>query len=304
MTWCERHDTVLFLSVLTACLALAINKLVPGTMLSAILLSAGVIVFGLPHGSLDVLVAKRVFALNSSGASAIFLTGYTALSAMYGCIWWRYPVPALAAFLIISAFHFSSDWEQRGIFLTRLAYGSAVVTLPVIGHAREVRQIYGVLDVDAPEKLLMTAKIIALPACLLALVAATRQGRRRVRDFVELAGLFSAALFFRPCSTSSAISASCTVHVTCHNSQRRALDKPRSGGATDSSADSRGKCGRLTVLDGSFAGDHIEQAGSDHLHRAGGFDRSAYALESDNPLQQERAGDPLHIALAITITGS
>ena len=198
MTWSHRYEGVPFLSVLAACVALTFTALAPGMMLSAVLLGVGVILFGLPHGSLDVLVARRIFRLTNVSAFAKFFAAYMGLAAVYGLIWWRLPTTALAAFLVISAFHFSTDWERRGSLITRLAYGLAIVTLPALGHAQEVREIYQALGANAPDGLLLAAKMIAVPASFVALVAASRQGRSSSRDLIEVAGIIVGGIVLPP----------------------------------------------------------------------------------------------------------
>lgn len=198
MTWSHRYEGMLFLSVLAACVALTLTASAPGMMLSAVLLGVGVILFGLPHGSLDVLVARRIFRLTKISAFAIFFAAYMGLSAVYGLIWWWLPTTALAAFLAISALHFSTDWERRGSLMTRLAYGLAIVTLPALGHAGEVRAIYRALGASAPDGLLLAAKIIAIPASFVALVAAYRQRRSGSRDLIEVASIILGGIVLSP----------------------------------------------------------------------------------------------------------
>ena len=194
MIWIERYDGVVFLCIVTACVALSLGGIVPGAVLSVALLSAGVALFGLPHGSLDVLVARRLFRLTSLHSFALFLTAYLAISAAYGLVWWRLPTLALASFLLISAVHFSTDWERRGALVSRLAYGCAIVTLPSMSHAANVAIIYRALGTEAPGALLWTAQIIAVPAVLLALAGSFR----RRRDLLELVGIVVGAIILPP----------------------------------------------------------------------------------------------------------
>lgn len=194
MIWLERYDGSIFLCVVIACVALSLAGIMPGAMLSVALLGVGVALFGLPHGSLDVLVARRLFHLTSLRSFALFLTAYLAISAAYGIVWWRLPTLALASFLLISAAHFSTDWEGRGALVSRLAYGCAIVSLPSISHAADVGMIYRVLGAEAPDALLLTARIIAVPAVLLAIAGSFR----RRRDLLELAGIVVGAIVLPP----------------------------------------------------------------------------------------------------------
>ena len=198
MTWYEAYDGIPFLCLLCACVLLSLAGLMPGAMLSVVLLGAGVVLFGLPHGSLDVLVARRLFALTRVRLLAVFLAVYLAISAAYSAVWWRFPTVALAAFLILSGIHFSTDWEQRGTLMTRLAYGFAIVTLPALSHPADVRVIYQALGVTATKGLLLAAQIVALPAASVAFAGAFGQRRFRRRDLLEIGGIVLGGLVLPP----------------------------------------------------------------------------------------------------------
>ncbi len=112
------------------------KELAPATAL--LVLFVGVILRGLPHGALDPMVAGKALAGHCCYSPIAFYAFYLILALSYGLLWSRYPTLGLPSFLAIAAVHFGSDWQHRGIALTRIAYGSTVVTLPALAHPVEV----------------------------------------------------------------------------------------------------------------------------------------------------------------------
>ena len=214
MEWAKRTDGVIFVAMTMLLLLLTATGHTPGRSASIVLLALGVVLFGLPHGALDPLVAQRALDMHSAMGHLLFVLGYALIAAMYGFVWrWSAPV-GLATFLCISAFHFGTDWEQRGRVLTRCAYGLAIVTLPVLRHASETQHIYAVLSPAAAEGLVQFSRIVALPAALAACLAAVVQWRVRRSDLLE----------FSHCSTSVVTSASSTVRgISLERPVRKAL---------------------------------------------------------------------------------
>ena len=198
MEWAKRTDGVIFVAMTMLLLLLTATGHTPGRSASIVLLALGVVLFGLPHGALDPLVAQRALDMHSAMGLLLFVLGYALIAAMYGFVWrWSAPV-GLATFLCISAFHFGTDWEQRGRLLTRCAYGLAIVTLPVLRHASETQHIYAVLSPAAAERLVQFSRIVALPAALAACLAAVVQWRERRSDLLELACIVAGALLLQP----------------------------------------------------------------------------------------------------------
>ena len=198
MQWAERKDGLVFAGVTLLLLLLTTAGRTPGLPTSTALLALGVVLFGMPHGALDPLVARRVLGVNRLPGLLLFLVGYALVAAAYGLVWWWSAPLGLASFLCISAFHFGTDWQQRGHLLTRCAYGLAIVTLPVLRHAAEVRQIYAVLSPGVGEGLIHFSQALATPAALVALLAAVLQWRTRRRDLLEMLGILIGALALPP----------------------------------------------------------------------------------------------------------
>lgn len=198
MEWTERRDGLIFAAATLLLLLLTLAGRAPGLPASITLLAVGVILFGLPHGALDPLVARRVLHIGSLPGLLLFLVGYASVAAAYGLVWWWSAPLGLATFLCISAFHFGTDWEQRGHLLTRCAYGLAIVTLPALRHAADVRQIYAVLSPAFAEKLIQFSQILAVPTAIVALLGAVSHWRVRRRDLLEIVCILVGALFLHP----------------------------------------------------------------------------------------------------------
>ena len=93
------------------------------------------------------------------------MLAYLLLATMVVAVWIRFPLPALGAFLLISALHFGRDW-QRKIGFGGLGYGATVVGLPGLAHPAEVTQIFSLLLFDwARPPRCCCCRASVLPAC-------------------------------------------------------------------------------------------------------------------------------------------
>jgi len=172
------------------------RHLSPSATLSVLV--AGVIFLGLPHGALDPMVARKAFAGRRGYNTAVFSIAYLALVLAYWVLWNRFPTFGLSSFLLIAAFHFGSDWEGRGNYLTRCAYGCAIVTLPSLRFPAEVVSIYGMLGTGYASGLVAFSKVLAPVAVGIALIGAGLQFQRHRNDFFELLTITAGALLLHP----------------------------------------------------------------------------------------------------------
>ncbi len=185
--------------VVTGLLALAA---LTGRQLSAsaamVVLVMGVVLLGLPHGSLDPMVARQVFAGRRAHITTVFYAAYLALVVGYWLIWNLYPTAGLSFFLVIAAFHFGSDWEPRSILFTRCAYGLAIVTLPTLRFPAEIAAIYAMLGTEHASILVMLSRVLAPCAVVIAAVGTSPRFRERSSDLLELLAIVSGALLLEP----------------------------------------------------------------------------------------------------------
>jgi Brp/Blh family beta-carotene 15,15'-monooxygenase len=61
------------------------------------------LVVGIPHGAIDHLISNPVFEIRSF---KFFLMKYISLIGLYLIVWYFFPLLALLAFLVMSAYHF------------------------------------------------------------------------------------------------------------------------------------------------------------------------------------------------------
>lgn len=158
-------------------LALALQAFASDTALLATL-AVGVAVLGLPHGSLDPEIARQRFQLRGAGAWTGFLLLYGALAAAVLGVWWLWPVTALTAFLLYSAWHFGEDTGGRLGGLAALGYGLLVVFLPLALQPDASGVILQQLAGRRPEALLANAPAIAAGGGLLWAQGLLRHRRR------------------------------------------------------------------------------------------------------------------------------
>ncbi len=148
--------------------------------LELFVVAAAVILLGVPHGALDVLHAARSLRIAGPSRWLLFTAGYVAVAAAVVGIWMVAPTVSLAAFLAISAFHFSGDLEGEPPVLLRALHGASPIVLPALLHQEELAKLFGMLVPEAGAEALATGLAAAAPVALTGLVVllAAAAGRR------------------------------------------------------------------------------------------------------------------------------
>jgi Brp/Blh family beta-carotene 15,15'-monooxygenase len=93
---------------------------------------AAVLLIGVPHGGLDGAVARRIGWPKGLVGYIGFHLSYIALAALVVWLWWQWPVPGLAGFLLISALHFGSS--DIALTQSATAQKASHQWLPLIAH--------------------------------------------------------------------------------------------------------------------------------------------------------------------------
>ncbi len=177
-----------------AAVAFAMHLVLPPSLfLPAILVL--ILVLGMPHGALDLILARRTWPISGPARSAAFLTGYLAIAAAVVGVWFLAPDLALIAFLGYSAFHFADDWPapKRGA----IAAGVVILALPAVLHADRVDVLFHWLGADGvmARQGLAAAGLVAL--CMAAWTYRTRPATLGVlAGFVPLAWLLPPLGYF------------------------------------------------------------------------------------------------------------
>ncbi|MEC8555663.1 MAG: Brp/Blh family beta-carotene 15,15'-dioxygenase [Planctomycetota bacterium] len=115
---------------------------------SAAVLTAGVAVIGVPHGSLDPVVGKRLFRRFSKRWWIPFLTGYVGIGLLIVVGWYLVPELTCLTFFMLAAWHFGLE-EDYGApiksFLTRhvfaMARGSMIIVAVSTFRPNETQMI-------------------------------------------------------------------------------------------------------------------------------------------------------------------
>lgn len=161
-------------------------------------LLVGVSLLGLPHGALDPLIARQSGLWSTPLGFATFNAIYLAIAAGILALWLLMPALALAAFLIISAWHFAGDWFDRTAPVARLATGTALLCLPTLLHGDEVSAIYTILAGPGGAGLVPVQQTLAGPAVLVSLVLGFIVQKPVKWSAIEILAAFLGALLFPP----------------------------------------------------------------------------------------------------------
>ena len=180
--------------ILSMIAALSGVSLAGGTVTS--LACLGLLVFGLPHGTLDLEIIRA--RLSGPWTGLVTLTGlYLGLAAaMYG-LWRIEPVMALAAFVVIAVVHFSEDWQGAGSGLLSGGLALALLAAPTLAHRAELDAIFvgltGQASAVAVSDGLTLVAPVALAVGFIAIVALWQGGRRHqaVGGLVALTGMLA-----------------------------------------------------------------------------------------------------------------
>lgn len=111
-----------------------------------------VLIFGVPHGSLDVLFAQQTYQLNRLNKWIKFLTLYSLLALFIIATWILAAYLVFYTFLLLSALHFSDDLQQKinrtdklSLKLIKYFYGLSIIVLPSYFFYDELIRLYSML---------------------------------------------------------------------------------------------------------------------------------------------------------------
>jgi Brp/Blh family beta-carotene 15,15'-monooxygenase len=157
VSYVDEHDASLrspriYAAVLGVTIATILLSLWNGVALDGsafVILMVAVALTGIPHGAVDHLVAARLYGLSDSWRDqGIFYGSYLLLMALYGALWFVAPVWCLAAFLLMTMYHFGqADLAYWSLppGRARLAYlsrGTLLMGLPIAAFPELVAPIF------------------------------------------------------------------------------------------------------------------------------------------------------------------
>ena len=109
----------------------------------SIILITFIVFFGLPHGALDTLIAKKFNLYNNFFQFLSFNFIYVSLALIVFIVWQIIPIFSLFIFLTISGYHFSEDWDSYHINkIKKLTLGFSIINLPILFNKNLVEEIY------------------------------------------------------------------------------------------------------------------------------------------------------------------
>lgn len=131
------------------------------------LLCLGLLVFGLPHGSLDLALIRRRAQLGSwQVVTTVFV--YLGFAAATYAMWKIAPVWALAGFLVIASVHFAEDWADRLPIFFSIGIAVALLTVPALLHYRAIAGIFVQLTGQGSATILADIAVLLAPVALVA----------------------------------------------------------------------------------------------------------------------------------------
>lgn len=164
---------------------------------------------GLAHGSLDIILAKRINLIRNRFSLLVFIFSYLILSLIYFFCWIISPNYSLIFFLIISIIHFglsdiktsSSDKLFYPEFIIR---GTCPILLPIIFYTEETKNIFSMLMVN--DDFLYTFfkyKFQILISVIFILIITflrtnTSFGTLRLKNLIEFTLIIFCFYFFQP----------------------------------------------------------------------------------------------------------
>jgi Brp/Blh family beta-carotene 15,15'-monooxygenase len=158
----------------------------PPPIVQLVILAGAVAIVGLPHGALDHLVARQIFAPTLGRRWwVVFGLLYLGLAGTMASVWIAAPLAALAVFLSLSALHFGWDdplWVRRssGFWdaVEHTSVGALPIVLPTWLHSAEVTVIFGwMMPAARPLDTGVVGAIAACAASIVLPVAGLRFGR-------------------------------------------------------------------------------------------------------------------------------
>jgi Brp/Blh family beta-carotene 15,15'-monooxygenase len=166
----RRHTLFVVFLLAFALLASPFTPSLPLSLQLTILATA-VVIFGLPHGALDLALVQGA-CRGTWHAPAAAIAVYVAVAAVVLALWLAAPVTALIGFLAIAVIHFGlGDTEdlngtQRAVEV--VARGGFAGIAPLVFHPQTTRELFALLvGPDSTASLNNTLAIITAPAALL-----------------------------------------------------------------------------------------------------------------------------------------
>jgi len=166
----------------------------------AILVSILMLVLGLPHGALDHKIAGATGLVNTRKKLGLFFAGYLLLSIAGFIFWVTFPLASLLFFLLISAWHFGSDFSKfSSLNFFSIIPGAAILTTPFVLYRNDVAQIFSIfVDENNANSLAVIGYYLAYLVIPISITFAWLKSNISLHDRLEFMITLSAGLFLPP----------------------------------------------------------------------------------------------------------
>ncbi len=157
-----------------------------------------ILLFGLPHGTLDLEIIKRERGTGRLGIGALLLL-YLGLAAAMAIVWRLAPVVALAIFIIVALVHFAEDWpELKSNFLAQ-GMAIALLTAPALAHLAKLEAVFTTLTGRGEAALIANFMLLLAPVSVaVASVSLWTLWRTGFRDQATAGALTLAGMIVLP----------------------------------------------------------------------------------------------------------
>ncbi len=157
------------------------------------------VLFGVPHGAVDHLVARdHLRPIAGRAWFLVFSPVYLGLAGAVLALWFLAPVLALVLFLAVSILHFGLEDAGSGAPLAAFARGGLPIALPVLLHPAETARFFALLGAaDGIPAVVQLSAWVWLPCALLyGRRLAADAGRRH--DLIEVVALIFVFIILPP----------------------------------------------------------------------------------------------------------
>lgn len=176
-TWLPQYFSYVFVAG-ASLVGLCCPTLAPAILAPVLLV--GLVVLGLAHGACDQLVLPALTRSQRQPGRQLllFILGYLSLALLVGLGWWRWPTAAVAAFFLLTVWHWGSadapaQTGQRTVWLLHsLLRGALFFALPAYWWPAEAQRSTNGLLVFAASLPVPAAQFSAYASALWALVVA------------------------------------------------------------------------------------------------------------------------------------
>lgn len=127
---------------------------------------AAILIFGLPHGALDLELLQASGGGRSLPRPLLFAAYLAFAGATYG-LWCREPLVALGAFLTVAVVHFSDDWCACRAPLLAQGMALATLTAPLLFHHTDIDALFVQLSGDRSVTVFVDVLMLLAPVAVL-----------------------------------------------------------------------------------------------------------------------------------------